>query len=414
MVPRGVRAIVARFHYVLPPMRQGCSTCRILLALALPVAAIDDVADAGSGEQPLAPPTSPPPPPAPPFCQEGYPPERCSSIWGICGNPASNRKLAIDDKSQICIGFDSSPDGGATQKAVFQVKVDAYSRLRVSAREPARRPPPQTLSPRPRPAQARVHTRGLRGLVWVAWLQVSWEARARTAAYAAPLAAWRAPRPRALASAASAQMQHSRGRASARNPTRTRAVTRPPVSHAHPCVGAVWPTFATANWSDVAQYSYMWLGAEGHRTIGQTRGIVTAVGADGSFNCTHAAGGSDAAAASDCDSAAVGCACYGWANQSKPTLTAAHGGAKLIAGLTAIIHVAEGAVTHVMWDSGCNLCQGRNDGSMTCHPDQSRAVVRPRGAHARRHGARACDRGTRLAANTRAYTPHARHTHTRT
>jgi len=229
------------------------------------------VADAGSGEQPLAPPTSPPPPPAPPFCQEGYPPERCSSIWGICGNPASNRKLAIDDKSQICIGFDSSPDGGATQKAVFQVKVDAYSRLRVSA---------------------------------------------------------------------------------------------------------LWPTFATANWSDVAQYSYMWLGAEGHRTIGQTRGIVTAVGADGSFNCTHAAGGSDAAAASDCDSAAVGCACYGWANQSKPTLTAAHGGAKLIAGLTAIIHVAEGAVTHVMWDSGCNLCQGRNDGSMTCHPDQSRAVCK--------------------------------------
>jgi len=99
---------------------------------------------------------------------------------------------------------------------------------------------------------------------------------------------------------------------------------------------------------------------------------VTSVASDGSVNCSHV-DDDDAEQGRDCSSPEVGCKCYGWTNQSKPVLPLING-PKLITGLTAIIHMDQGVVSHIMWDSQCNLCQGRNDGTMTCLPDWSRAV----------------------------------------
>ncbi|KAL1518405.1 hypothetical protein AB1Y20_002699 [Prymnesium parvum] len=134
---------------------------------------------------------------------------------------------------------------------------------------------------------------------------------------------------------------------------------------------ALIPVIASGNWSVAEPYSFMFLAAEGHRSVGQTRGVVSAVGDDGSVNCTTAANGAAALPDNECSSAAVGCACFGWINQSKPVITPEW---KLSTALTAIIHMKDGIVTHIAWDSQCNLCQGRNDGSMTCQPDGSDAL----------------------------------------
>lgn len=118
----------------------------------------------------------------------------------------------------------------------------------------------------------------------------------------------------------------------------------------------------------------MWVSSEGRRTVGQSQGIVTEVGSDGGVNCTPASRSDPPPLPADqCGTPAVGCVCYGWTNHSKPTVTRQW---RLSTGLTAIIHMRGGVVSHIAWDSQCNLCQGRNDGSMTCGEDSSRAVVR--------------------------------------
>lgn len=193
---------------------------------------------------------------------------RCSSTWGVCGEPGGHKR-AIGSSSQICIGFESSSEGGgAAQKAVFKVNVDTYSRLRVVA---------------------------------------------------------------------------------------------------------LWPLIASGNWSDIDPYRFMWLASEGHRTVGQTAGVVTGVIDNNNVNCSYVEGVVPRPA-SECKDAAVGCTCYGWVNQSKPVLSIA--GWRLITGLTAIIHMKMGEVTHIMWDSQCNLCQGRNDGSLACFDDSTRSVCK--------------------------------------
>jgi len=130
----------------------------------------------------------------------------------------------------------------------------------------------------------------------------------------------------------------------------------------------------SGNWSEMAPYSHMWLASEGHRTVGQAEGIVTNVEGN-NFNCTPAAEGDVFLPDKDCGNPKVGCKCYGWINHSKPTLRPYT--AQLVTALTAIIHMDQGIVTHIAWDSQCNLCRRQYDatvGAMQCHPDGTHAV----------------------------------------
>ena len=116
---------------------------------------------------------------------------------------------------------------------------------------------------------------------------------------------------------------------------------------------------SSTNWTSKLPYSNMWLATEGHRTVGQEKGLITGIDETSRvFNCTPIA---EATAANvverpvgECPVASVGCPCYGWTAHTKPTVRYDN---KLIAALTAIVHMNDGHVTHIAWDSNCNLVQ---------------------------------------------------------
>jgi hypothetical protein len=95
-------------------------------------------------------------------------------------------------------------------------------------------------------------------------------------------------------------------------------------------------------WSDKEQYSHMWVGTQGRRTIGQRRGVKAAPGV-----CNATSSPEEAAAA-----AAAGTVCYGWAPHDKLVVLPNN---QLATGLTAVIHLELGVVNRVQWDSSCNL-----------------------------------------------------------
>jgi len=58
-------------------------------------------------------------------------PEDCGIAEGICGH--TNSELAREDAATICIGFQSQGDTTGGQKALFDVRVDHYTKLSVDA-----------------------------------------------------------------------------------------------------------------------------------------------------------------------------------------------------------------------------------------------------------------------------------------
>mmetsp|Transcript_57212 Transcript_57212/g.113620 ORF Transcript_57212/g.113620 Transcript_57212/m.113620 type:complete len:194 (-) Transcript_57212:256-837(-) len=102
-----------------------------------------------------------------------------------------------------------------------------------------------------------------------------------------------------------------------------------------------------------AAYSEMWVGVHGRRTIGQQRGLWSAD-----------VGGCNATEGPVPDGAVV---CYGWREHNKPVVTPDFW---LSTGLTAIIHLDQGVVNRIVWDSSCNLCR-TSDLDVSCRADQS-------------------------------------------
>ena len=107
---------------------------RLALVLATVGGICSSTTEAGSGTEE----------PTREMCSDNYPPVACSTIAGVCGT-AGARKLKVGDMAEVCIGFQSTNDNdlASAQKAVFQIKVDKYSRLRVTACAPL----PQRCSP---------------------------------------------------------------------------------------------------------------------------------------------------------------------------------------------------------------------------------------------------------------------------
>lgn len=117
-------------------------------------------------------------------------------------------------------------------------------------------------------------------------------------------------------------------------------------------------------WSDAkAEFSHVWLGTQGRRTIGQQRGAL-----EGPGNCTGLTG---PGAVSSVDGGAVaaiyapGPVCYGWSVHNKPAVLLS---GELSQGLTAIVHLRMGRVSRIVWDSGCNLCPAGKPG-LSCRAD---------------------------------------------
>lgn len=105
-----------------------------------------------------------------------------------------------------------------------------------------------------------------------------------------------------------------------------------------------------AAWSQSKQlHSTVWVGLNGRRTIGQQRGVVVASGA-----CNATAG-------------LQGPTCYGWTAHNKPVITT---GFELSSGLTAIVHLDNGRVNRIVWDSSCNLCPSYKE-DFSCRWDRT-------------------------------------------
>jgi len=121
---------------------------------------------------------------------------------------------------------------------------------------------------------------------------------------------------------------------------------------------------ASETFSVKAPYSYVWVGTRDKRTIGQQKGLATA---DGSTCMGGVAEDGVAEGVNISDTPTI---CYGWRLHNKPLVTQ---DGQLIDGLTALIHVDLGVITHIMWDSNCNLCGGRS-GTTSCLPDGSPIV----------------------------------------
>jgi len=88
------------------------------------------------------------------------------------------------------------------------------------------------------------------------------------------------------------------------------------------------------------EFSYMWVGVNGQRTVGQEKGFIDADGECVRLNGTYFEPDGDRRV------------CYGWALHNKPV---ANPDNYLSTGLTAIVHLADGEVTRVVWDVGCTL-----------------------------------------------------------
>ena len=115
-------------------------------------------------------------------------------------------------------------------------------------------------------------------------------------------------------------------------------------------------TMMGAEWnSRKATYGAMWVGLNGRRTIGQQRGVLNAHGV---CNATASA-------------SAGGQVCYGWAEHNKPVITQ---GFQLSQGLTVLIHLENGVVNRIVWDSSCNLCP-KSTGDVACMWDGTDIAV---------------------------------------
>jgi len=110
-----------------------------------------------------------------------------------------------------------------------------------------------------------------------------------------------------------------------------------------------------AEWDErKAAHSELWVGMNGRRTIGQQRGLWSAE--RGGCNATSAAPSSGQSV------------CYGWAEHNKPVVTPDF---YLSTGLTVIIHLDQGVVNRMVWDSSCNLCAHGGSDEVSCEWDRS-------------------------------------------
>lgn len=110
-----------------------------------------------------------------------------------------------------------------------------------------------------------------------------------------------------------------------------------------------------AEWDErKAAHSELWVGMNGRRTVGQQRGLWSAE--KGACNVTSAAPSSDQSV------------CYGWAEHNKPVVTPDF---YLSTGLTVIIHLDQGVVNRMVWDSSCNLCAHGGSDEVSCEWDRS-------------------------------------------
>lgn len=109
-------------------------------------------------------------------------------------------------------------------------------------------------------------------------------------------------------------------------------------------------------WSQKEQYSRIWVGTQGRRTIGQRRGVKAGPGL-----CNATSSQQEEAAAD-----AAGDVCYGWALHDK---TIALPNNQLATGLTVIIHLDLGVVNRIQWDSSCNLCPVSEAPHLQCKAD---------------------------------------------
>uniref|UniRef100_A0A7S0LKR5 Subtilisin n=1 Tax=Coccolithus braarudii TaxID=221442 RepID=A0A7S0LKR5_9EUKA len=118
-------------------------------------------------------------------------------------------------------------------------------------------------------------------------------------------------------------------------------------------IDALEPVVASADWTVAQQYSYMWLGVAGQRTVGQERGVINDAG-----DCIQSDSGE-------------GRVCYGWALHNKPLVNRDK---MLVSSITAIVHLERGEVTRVVWDNGCSLCPERNNDALSCLQDNTTIV----------------------------------------
>jgi len=117
-------------------------------------------------------------------------------------------------------------------------------------------------------------------------------------------------------------------------------------------------TIMSDPWPLKEQFSHMWVGMQGRRTIGQKAGVRSAASTDG---CNSSSAADAARARED------GRACYGWALHNKPVIRSSN---QLSSGLTVIVHLNMGVVNRIVWDSSCALCQ-QNTPEVACLPDQT-------------------------------------------
>mmetsp|Transcript_10907 Transcript_10907/g.21213 ORF Transcript_10907/g.21213 Transcript_10907/m.21213 type:complete len:301 (+) Transcript_10907:235-1137(+) len=115
---------------------------------------------------------------------------------------------------------------------------------------------------------------------------------------------------------------------------------------------------ASYNWTLMQEFSYMWVGVNGQRTVGQEKGFIDADGECVRLNGTYFEPDGDRRV------------CYGWALHNKPV---ANPDNYLSTGLTAIVHLADGEVTRVVWDVGCTLCPEHQQ-ELSCLADNTSIV----------------------------------------
>lgn len=124
-------------------------------------------------------------------------------------------------------------------------------------------------------------------------------------------------------------------------------------------VAELQKVLGTGNWSaEKSEFSYMWVGVNGQRSVGQEKGFVSESGRCVRVNSSFPEWEEKKQV------------CYGWALHNKPVVNEDN---LLSTGITAIVHLENGDVNRVVWDVGCNLCPP-NKGELQCLPDNTSAV----------------------------------------
>ena len=121
-------------------------------------------------------------------------------------------------------------------------------------------------------------------------------------------------------------------------------------------INTLAPIMQGTSYDAKTDYQYMWIGARGKRTTGQQFGW-------------RSGDGKDSKCLIDPPADKVGKArdCIGWRLHNKPLVTR---GRYLINSVTAIIHLSMGRIKTIVWDNGCNLCEGGSDG-LKCMGDNT-------------------------------------------